>query len=212
MNLNEMRNIVRRDLHDENGAEYRWTDDEINRHILRAVKEFSEAIPWEQKAAIATTSGSREINISALTGRVTVVAVEYPVGLFPAEYQRFALWGDVITLLGKDVPDGSNCTVYYGKLHTLDGTTSTIPVQYEDVIAAGAAGYAALEWAAFATNRVNAGGDDTVSEFTEWSKDRLDYFRMELKRLGTDNRVRVRTLYLPGQDGGSQTTDHGPSG
>jgi len=206
MNLPDMRTIVRRDLHDEDTVNYRWTDDEINRHILHALKEFSEAIPLEQKATIATTSGFREINISALTNRVMVAAVEYPVGLFPAVYQRFALWGDEITLLGEDVPDGSNCNVYYGKIHTLDVSTSTIPAPYEDIVAAGAVGYASLEWAAYATNRVNAGGDNTMSEFTELGKVRLDYFRAELKRLSHRNRVRVTTLYRPGGENSSQTT------
>ena len=33
MNLSEMRTIVRRDLHDEDAGNYRWTDDELDRHI-----------------------------------------------------------------------------------------------------------------------------------------------------------------------------------
>ena len=41
MNLSEMRAIVRRDLHDEDANNYRWTDDELNRHIAHAVKDFS---------------------------------------------------------------------------------------------------------------------------------------------------------------------------
>ena len=45
MNLTEMRNIVRRDLHDEDSDNYRWTDDELNRHIAHTVKEFSEYMP-----------------------------------------------------------------------------------------------------------------------------------------------------------------------
>ena len=210
MNLNDMRNIVRRDLHDENSAEYRWTDDEINRHILHAVKEFSEALPLEQKTTLATTDGSYEINISSLANRVTVEAIEYPVGQFPVSYRRFALWGDTVTLTGNEIPDGSDCSVYYGKLHTLDTGTSTIPAKYEDVVVAGAVGYAALEWAVFATNRVNIGGNGTANEFMEWGRSRLDYFKSELKRLSRRNRVRVRSLYQRGQQSESRTTDYGP--
>ena len=36
MNLSDMRAIVRRDLHDENSGSYRWTNDEIDRHIAHA--------------------------------------------------------------------------------------------------------------------------------------------------------------------------------
>jgi len=210
MNLSDMRTIVRRDLHDEDANNYRWTNDELDRHIAHAVKDFSEALPLEQKATIATTSGSREINISSLTGRVMVEAAEYPVDKFPRRYQQFALWGDTLTLLGDEVPDGSNCYVYYGKLHTLDASGSTIPMKYEDMIAAGACGYAAVEWAAYAINRVNVGGDRTVAEFVSWGKQRLSFFKGELKRLGRRSRVRINQLYKPYYSPVSKTTDYGP--
>lgn len=210
MDLSEMRAIVRRDLHDEDANNYRWSDSELDRHISHAVKEFSEAVPYEQKATQATTSGSREVDISSLADRVTVEAVEYPVDQFPKRYQRFARWGDTMTLLGAEVPDGSNCYIYYGKLHTLDGATSTIPAQFEDFIAVGAGGYAAVEWAAFAINQVNVGGLVTPKEFLTWGNDRLRYFRSELKRLGRRNRVRISQLYEPYYSSVSRSTDYGP--
>ena len=210
MNLTEMRNIVRRDLHDEDAENYRWTNDELDRHIAHAVKEFSEAIPYEQKATKATTSGSREIDISSLTDRIMVEAVEYPVGRFPKQYQRFALWAEAVTFLGDEVPDGSNAYVYYGKLHTLDGSSSTISGRYEDLIATGACGYAAVEWAVYAINRVNVGGTPTPKELLNWGQEKLDYFRRELRRLGRRNRARARSLYKPYYPPVSQSTDYGP--
>src|SRR3972149_4005354 len=135
MNLTEMRTIVRRDLHDEDAANYRWTNNELDRHIAHAVKDFSEAVPYEQKATKATTSGSREINISTVTDRIMVEAVEYPVDKFPRKYQRFSLWADSLTLLGDEIPDGANAYIYYGKLHTLGSSSSTIPTVYEDLVA-----------------------------------------------------------------------------
>lgn len=210
MNLSEMRGLVRRELHDEDSGNYRWTNDELDRHIARAVKEFSEQIPYEQKATKATTSGSRDIDISTLTGRVMVEAVEYPVDKFPRKYQRFAQWGNTVTLLGDEVPDGSNSYIYYGKLHTLDASTSTIPVQYEDLIVAGACGYAAVEWAIYAINRVNVGGEVTPRAFLDWGSERLRFFRGELRRLGRRNRVRARSLYKPYYPAISKSTDYGP--
>ncbi len=210
MNLTDMGTIVRRDLHNEDATSYRWSDDELDRHIAHAVKDLSEALPLEQKATIATTSGSREISVSSLIGRVMVEAVEYPVGLSPKKYQRFALWGDTVTLLGPEVPDGSNAYVYYGKLHTLDASTSTIPQRYEDLVAIGAGGYAASEWAAYAVNRVNVGGETTSRDFAIWSKEKLLFFQSELKRLGRRNRARVRSLYKPYYPPESKSTDYGP--
>ena len=210
MNLNDMRAIVRRDLHDEDEGAYRWTDDELGRHIARAVKEFSEALPLEQKATKATAAGSREIDISSLSGMVVVEAVEFPVGKTPRRYQQFSLWEDRLTLLGDELPDGSNAYIYYGKLHTLDGNSSTIPARHEDLIAEGACDYAAVEWAVNAINRVNLGGAGTAGDFQKWGRERLRYFRSELKRLGRRNRVRVNQLYKPYYPAVSRTTDYGP--
>ena len=210
MNLTEMKTIVRRDLHDEDSENYRWTENELERHITRAVKDFSGALPYQQKAVKATTPGSRDIDISTLTERVSIEAVEYPVGNYPAIYQRFSLWGDILTLLNDVVPDGSDVYIYYGKLHTLDSSSSTIPPVNEDLVAAGACGYAAVEWAIYAVNRVNTGGLNTPEEFLTWGRKKLSYFRRELRRLGNKNRVRIRSLYTPYQLPVSQSTDFGP--
>ena len=210
MNLTEMRTIVRRDLHDEDDTNYRWTDEELDRHIAHAVKDFSEAIPYEQKAIKATTSGSREIDISTLTDRIMIEVVEYPVDKFPKKYQRYSLWADTLTLLGDEIPDGSNAHIYYGKLHTIDAEGSNIPTKHEDLVATGACGYAAVEWAAYAINRVNVGGLMTPKEFLTWGKEKFRYFKAELKRLGRRNRVRVRSLYKPYYPPVSKSTDYGP--
>ena len=195
MDINTMRSIVRRELKDEDAANYRWSDDELDRHIAHAVKEFSEAVPLPAKATLPTTPDSRVIDISSLTDRVMVEAVEYPVDKFPPCYQRFALWGHALTLFGDEVPDGSNCNVYYGMLHTLNAQESTIPAKHEDLVAIGAEGYAAVEWASYAINRVSVGGTTTPREFLNWGNQRLKQFSSELKRLGRRNLVRIRQLY-----------------
>ncbi len=209
MILEEMRNIIRRDLHDEDINNYRWTDNEIDRHISHAVKDFSEAVPVEQKAIKATTAGVRTLDISDIPDRIMVEAVEYPVDLFPAHFQRFTLWGNILTLLG-DLPDGTNSCIYYGQLHTLDASGSTIPIMHIDSIAIGAAGYAAVEWALFAINRVNVGGISTPEDFLKWGENMLTHFRSELKKLNKKNRIRVRSLFRPYYDGVSRSTDYGP--
>ncbi len=210
MDLNMMRTMVRRDLHDEDAENYRWGNDELDRHIARAVKELSESVPLPVKATLPTTPSSREIDISSLTDRVMIEAAEYPVGRFPPYYQQFALWGDALNLFGDEVPDGSNAYIYYGKLHNLDAESSTIPSHLEDLIATGACGYAAVEWAAFAINRVNVGGTITPNEFLNWGRGKLSYFRSELKRLGRRNRTRLNQLYKSIYPAASKKTDYGP--
>src|SRR4030042_4467342 len=99
MILSDMRTIVRRDLHDEDASNYRWTNDVLDRHIAHALAEFSQGLPLEATSLIATTSGSREISIAALTTRVMLEAVEYKTGNFPPTYQRFSVWNDALTIL-----------------------------------------------------------------------------------------------------------------
>ena len=146
MNLTDMITLVRRDLKDGT-APYRWSDDELTRHIERALKELSERVPLPAMALLPTTAGSREVDISSLEDRIMVQAVEYPVDEFPTRYQRFSVWGDTLTVITGDAPNGGNCQVYYGTMHVLNALGSTIPVKHEDIVTAGAAGYALESYA-----------------------------------------------------------------
>jgi len=208
MDLNQMRTRLRRDLHDEDATSYRWSDAELDRHIDRALREFSQAVPQKSKATL-TTSASRELSLSTLSGLIVIEAVEYPVDKYPPAYVRFSRWGDTLTLLVDGVPTaGESVYIYYGKLHTLDATTSTIPPHLEDLVATGAAGYAAVEWASYATNRVNVGGPATWQHYLTWGQERLAAFRRGLAR--ERRRLRRRQLYRPAEPPASQTTDWGP--
>jgi len=195
MNLSEMIALVRKDLHDEDSNNYQWSDDELTRHINRAVKELSERVPLLAKAVLPTTSGSREVDISSLTNRVMVQAVEYPVDESPAQYQQFSIWGDTLTIISGDEPNGANCYIYYGVIHTLDANGSTIPAECEDLVATGAGGYAAIGWAAFAINRVNVSGAVAPKEYRIWGNERLKIFKDGLKRLGRRQRIRTQQLF-----------------
>jgi len=194
MSLSEMITLVRRDLKDET-APYQWSDEELTRHINHAIRELSESLPLPVRAILPTVSSSREVNISSLIDRVMVQAVEYPLDEYPPQYQRFSIWGDTLTILSGDKPDGSNCCVYYGKLHTIDATSSTLPSKYEDLIASGACGYAALSLAAASINKVNIGGKVTSEELRTWGNERLKIFQEGLKRLGRRQRVRTQQLF-----------------
>jgi hypothetical protein len=79
--------------------------------------------------------------------------------------------------------------------HTLDGSSSTIPAIHDDIICAGAAAYAALDWTSYATNRINTGGDDVHERYSRFAHERLRYFEAELRRIGIRNSVRQRRMY-----------------
>src|SRR3972149_4511183 len=198
MNLSEMRDRLRKDLHDEDVANQCWTDEELDRHIQRAVGEFSLSTPLEAKATLSTTADSRDLSIAGLADLVAIEAAEYPVGNYPPTYVPFSVWLSTLTML-IDSPPGAveDVNVYYTKLHTLDDTTSTLPARFEDVAATGAAAYAALEWASFATNRVNGGGQDVWRDYLTGGQERRAEFQPALPRYGRRNAVRIRRLYRP---------------
>ena len=102
--LTEIRARVRTDLHDEDAADYRWASTELDRHIFHALREMSLAMPVEGKAALSVTAGSRDIDLSSLTGLVLVDSVEYPAGQSPPTFTEFRVWGDTLTLLVERVP------------------------------------------------------------------------------------------------------------
>ena len=56
MTLNEIRIPVGCDLHDEDQNNYRWSDDELDRHILHAVKAtFQKPVPSQQTVILPTS-------------------------------------------------------------------------------------------------------------------------------------------------------------
>ena len=188
---------VRQDLHDEDSSAYRWTDAVLDRHIGRAVGEYSLRAPFEQKSTVTTTGGSRDISVASLTNLVGIEAVEWPVGEFPPRLLGFSAWQTTLTLDTTAAPNGvENVNVYWTKVHTLDGAASTLPVGHEDLVALGAAGYAALDWTSFATNRINTGGDDVWGRYKAFGEERLRDFRREIARIGRNQTVRQRRLYV----------------
>ena len=198
--LPELRARLRRDLRDEDAGTERWPDDTLDRHIARALDELSLAAPLEVTATLQTAAGSRDLDVSSLSGRVVIDAVEFPTGLFPPSYVRYSVWGETLTLLVDGVPGtGSDVVVRYSQLHTLDGSSSTLPQALEDVAAGGAAAYAALEWSSYATNRVNVGGADAWRDYHTWAQERLASFHKALAKHGRERRLRARRLYVPAQ-------------
>ena len=211
MNLSDMRDRLRKDLHDEDPQNQRWTDAELDRHIQRAVRDFGLSVPLEAKTTLSTTADSRDLSIAGLTDLVAIEAAEYPVGNYPPAYVPFSVWLSTLTMLIDSSPGAvEDVDVYYTKLHTLDATTSTLPARFEDVVVTGAAAYAALEWASFATNRVNVGGQDVWRDYLTGGQERLAEFQRALARQGRRNTVRVRRLYRPATTPVEQSTVEGP--
>ncbi len=201
---------LRQDLGDEDASNYRWSDDELVRHIGHAVRELSLSLPLQAVTALTTTAGSRDVDISGLTDLVVIEAVEHPVGEYPPVYVRFSIWGDTLTLLTERLPQEEQVHIYYGKLHALDESGSSLPKALEELVVIGAAGYAAIEWASFAINRVNVGGEEVWRSYLAWGQERLSAFMQALAKQGRRNAVRVRQLYSPYREPANRSRDWGP--
>jgi len=195
MTLSTMRVLVRRDLKDEDSSNYRWQDNEIERAIGRAVAELSRYVPREMKSTIATVASSRNIDISTLTDRVSVDRVEFPVGDTPRSFQRFSVYSDIITLIGDVEGDGTNCYIYWGKVHTLDVSTSTIPTYLDDVLALGAAAYAVLSHTQYRTDTAGFGGERADTDYQSWGTVMLKEFKAQLKRFGRGHKLKISQFY-----------------
>jgi len=194
--LADVRDRVRKDLHDTDGAAYRWSDAQLDRHIDHALSELSLAIPRERTATLATTDGSRELALGGLTDLIEVTAVEYPADAFPPAYVGFATWAGTLTLHTPFVPDGSDATVHYHARHTLDGSGTSLSAEQVDLLVTGASAYAALEQSVFATDLVTTGAD-VAERYATWGRARHTAFRQLLQQYGWRNRVRARRMYVP---------------
>lgn len=195
--LSDIRGRIRKDLHDTDSSAYRWSDGQLDRHIDHALRDLSLAIPRETSASIATTPGSRDLDIGGLGAVIDIEAVEYPAGRFPPEYVRTSRWEETLTLLVDNEPDGSAARIFYTAAHELDSATSTLPLALEDILATGAGGYAALEWAGHAADRLNTGGSEVAEHYAAWGRGALTAFRQLLREHARKNSVRSRRLYSP---------------
>lgn len=140
-----------------------------------------------------------------------IVAVEWKTGKYPAEYQRWSLWQNTLTLSVDPAPTAvENVNIYWHAHHTIDPAGTTLPEWSEDLLVLGATGYAAQEASTRAINQVNQGGTDVARQYADQARSALDRFRSELRQRGVKGSVRTSTLYVPAAPIPTQDTDPGP--
>lgn len=192
MDLTTMRSNLRKDLHDEDAGSYRWTDATLNRHIDRAVKEYGQAWPLAANVSLAATSSQR-YDLSARSGYLWCERVEYPIDDDPPAYLPFREESvGIVYLLSDEAPVvGENLKFWYAQVHTLDALGSTIPRAHEELVALGAAGFAAVELANYTMGRLNPSAD-TPQWYRNWGETRLREFWTRLDGLRA-----ARSLEVP---------------
>jgi hypothetical protein len=183
---------VREDLQDSDSQNYRWTTDEVEGAIQRAVLEYSAHAPIEQQNDIASTDGSTELNISSLTDILQVESVEFPIGETPKHLQHIEYWAGILYM--HDDGDASNARVRWLKKHSL-GAQTTIPAHHEEIIVLGATGYLAMSASANTVDRAFIAGHYGTTSYKAWGIERLARYDQQLRQASHANKVTRRTLY-----------------
>lgn len=209
--LADLRARLRQDLHDQDPAAYRWPDAALDRHLARALRELSLALPLSATAEVVAPGNSRDLSLASLPdlpSLLEVEAVEYPADAYPPCYVRFRAWGQTLGLLVPEAPPaGASLRLYYGRTHSLDDAGSTLPEALEELLLSGAVGYAALEWAGYAIDRQNSGGADVWLHYFTWGQDRLAAFARGLSQRSRG--LRARQFYTSAAPA-SRASDAGP--
>jgi hypothetical protein len=120
--LADIRARVREDLQDTDDTNYRWSNDELDGAIERAVQRYSFARPLQQKTDVATVASSHDLDLSSLAGRLKVYSIEFPMGEYPPFLQHFEIYVDTASMEAEG--DGENAAVRWGKRHSLQGVTA----------------------------------------------------------------------------------------
>ena len=198
--LTTMRVSVRRDLKDEDAANYRWTNDEIDRAIEKAVLMYSEFAPLVQlTATLHTVDQDNTVDISTLTDRLDVLKVEHPIVTQPYQSRRFIVWVDLLTFLDGYTGDGGHCNIYWCKKHTLS-TASTIPTVHDHIIAIGAVAYAVSSQAQYNVNMANTGGQKVNKDYNFWAKATFEQFYDELTRVKTYSFKKLKPTVMTAEE------------
>jgi len=205
--LLDLRPRLRRELRDENAANQRWSDDDLDRHLHRALDELSAVWPDQRKTTLTTAPGSRDLSLAPLDHLVRVDAVEFPAGVWPPEFVPFQTWGQTLTLLVDSPPPAAeDVVVYWGRRHQLELRASTLPSEAEETVLLGAGAFALLALAQYGIDRVSAGGAGAAESYQRQGEARLREFRRALRRFGDAARVRTARLYTPAAPAISRST------
>lgn len=187
--LATIRASVRADLHDTDSNNYRWSDASLDRAIARAVRRFSYAWPQLIVHSIGQAQ-AEQTEFDILTGHSTmaplmnVLRVEAPAYASPPAFVRFDFRPPKTLTVYPASPlvEGDYITIHFEGYHVVDTNGCTIPDYLLEIVENGAAGFASLEWANFAINRVNV-DDDATRQYKAWAADRLTLFFRDLKDL-----------------------------
>lgn len=181
--LEYMRSLVRIDLQDPWGPDAKWTDQDIDRAIQRAVEEYSFYLPIQDRTEVPTVAGQDWIDASIFQSAIRIYRIEFPINRRPRRFQPFRVFAGRIYLTGDDTGNGQNCAVEWGRPHTITHTYNSVPVQHYNIIALGAAALCVLSESQSKGYWQAAPDEDQSQIYIDWGNLMVKQFRAELRRL-----------------------------
>ena len=132
----------------------RWSTADLDEAIRKAIEEYSHVDPHETITTITLSAAGREIDISAVSGRLAVTRVWWPYTAsdptFPPNWSTFEVWTDssgaanILFIDAESEPAaGDVVRLWYTSQHTLSGldgaSSTTLPGDADAMLVTGAA-------------------------------------------------------------------------
>jgi len=165
---------------------YAHDQNDLDEAIRWALGRYNEVNPETTIGSLTLAADGREVDISSLT-YLDVIRVWWPYTSTapenPPNWRDFQVWpGDILYLDSDSEPQSADVVrVWYNKLRTISGldsaTSTTLPTQHENLIIAGASGFAAQE-------RVQDEQQRWIPrKLREWAQQRLQEFERGLRQV-----------------------------
>ena len=173
---------------------YAHDQDDIDEAIRWALGRYNEVNPESVITTVTLSADGREVDISSITDYADVIQVWTPYTSSspenPPNWREFELWpGDLLHIPHGSEPQSSDVVrIWYDRLCTINGldsaSTTTLPEQDQELIIAGASGFAAQE-------RVqDQPGRSVPRKLREWAHARLREFERGLRQLARRHATR----------------------
>jgi hypothetical protein len=166
-----------------------WTTAELDDALRRALQRYSALRPRELVTTLTLAAAGREVSLAGVSGLLRPLRVWWPYTASEPEYPPAWIRWDILgaATLFLDVPGepqaGDVVRLFYATLHTIDGldgaAATTLAPDDEETVVLGAAGYAALARAAYATEAVTLSGE-TATRWRTWAEARLADFELRI--------------------------------
>lgn len=170
-----------------------WSRTWLDEAIRDALFDYSQINPQDKIDTVTASADTYELDISSLTGVLSVSEVWTPYTAADPEHpphrRTFRHWFDskILYFPGYQVQNGDVARVFYTALQTLDGldgaSSTTLPDIDETLLVTGALGHAATSRAIDLTEKVSV-GQATAQQVRAWGLSKLQEFRAGLNAVG----------------------------